>query len=229
VATEFQINVVTLSDQKNPALAVDGQGNFVVVYQSQQENNGPYGIFGRRHGPIAPSPTASPTPTVTSTPTLTATPSDTPTPTLTSTPTGTPTATPTPSTTPTPTATNTPTPTAPLDGDGDGQNDPLSDGLLFVRYLFGFRGDALVNGAVDPAHCSRCTAAQIEPYIASILDQLDIDGDGAEEPLTDGLLILRYLFGFRDGTLIAGAYDTTNCTRCDATSIESYIETLLTP
>ena len=34
---------------------------------------------------------------------------------------------------------------------------------------------------------------------------IGIDGNGVADPLTDGLLFLRYLFGFRGATLIAGA------------------------
>ena len=42
------------------------------------------------------------------------------------------------------------------------------------------------------------------------------------DPLTDGLLVLRYLFGFTGDTLITGAVGA-NCTRCDAPSIEAYL------
>jgi DNA-binding beta-propeller fold protein YncE len=56
------------------------------------------------------------------------------------------------------------------DIDGSDVADPLTDGLLLMRYLFGFRGDALVTGAVDAINCTRCTAAQIEAYIGSLLD-----------------------------------------------------------
>ena len=54
---------------------------------------------------------------------------------------------------------------------------------------------------------------------ASSLAPLDVDGNGATDPLTDGLLALRYLFGFRGATLIDGAVGG-GCTRCDATAIE---------
>ncbi len=54
------------------------------------------------------------------------------------------------------------------DIDGDGQNEPLTDALLLLRYLFGFRGAVLVTGAVDLVNCTRCTAAVIEPYIESL-------------------------------------------------------------
>jgi hypothetical protein len=50
----------------------------------------------------------------------------------------------------------------------------------------------------------------------------DVDGNGATGALTDGLLTLRYLFGFRGATLVTGAVGA-GCTRCDAPSIEAYL------
>jgi hypothetical protein len=51
------------------------------------------------------------------------------------------------------------------DVDGNGVVQALTDGLLLVRYAFGLRDTALTGGAVG-GMCSRCTAAQIEPYLA---------------------------------------------------------------
>jgi hypothetical protein len=45
---------------------------------------------------------------------------------------------------------------------------PLTDGLLILRYLLGFRGTTLISGAVGGC-CTRCSAAQIEAYIAGLL------------------------------------------------------------
>ena len=50
----------------------------------------------------------------------------------------------------------------------------------------------------------------------------DVDGNGVVDPLTDTLLALRYVFGFRGATLITGAVGA-GCTRCDAPSIEAYL------
>ena len=56
---------------------------------------------------------------------------------------------------------------------------------------------------------------------------VDIDGDGLYLPLTDGLLLLRFSFGFSGATtLITGAV-SGSCTRCDAPSITAYLQTLL--
>ena len=52
---------------------------------------------------------------------------------------------------------------------------------------------------------------------------IDVDGNGTADPLTDALLVLRYLFGFRGGTLVDGAV-AQDCSRCDAPTIEAYLE-----
>ena len=160
------------------------------------------------------SGTPSPTPTRTRTPTATRTPTRTSTPT----PTATATRTPTPSRTPTRTAT--PLPSI-LDIDGNGTPNALTDGILVLRWFFAFRGDPLVAGATD-SNCERCTAPEIEGYLASISGDLDIDGDGVEQPLSDGILIVRWLLGFRGQSLISGAV-AEGCTRCTAGAIESFL------
>ncbi|MEO7252615.1 MAG: hypothetical protein ABIZ64_00070 [Casimicrobium sp.] len=52
-----------------------------------------------------------------------------------------------------------------LDVDGNGSVDPLTDGLMLIRYMLGLRGTALTTGAVG-AGATR-DAAQIEAYIES--------------------------------------------------------------
>ena len=54
---------------------------------------------------------------------------------------------------------------------------------------------------------------------------LDIDGNMASDALTDGLLILRFLFGFGGSTLINGVV-AGNCTRCTATDIEAFLNSI---
>ena len=55
-----------------------------------------------------------------------------------------------------------------LDIDGNGQIGPLTDGLLVLRFMFGFSGTTLTGGAVGPG-CTRCNAAAIEPYLAGLV------------------------------------------------------------
>ena len=51
-----------------------------------------------------------------------------------------------------------------LDIDGESESKPLTDGLLLIRYLFGFSGDSLVSGAIG-ADATRNTADAVEAYI----------------------------------------------------------------
>ena len=51
-----------------------------------------------------------------------------------------------------------------LDIDGDCESKPLSDGLLLIRYLFGFSGDSLISGAIGTG-ATRRTAVEVGAYI----------------------------------------------------------------
>jgi hypothetical protein len=182
----------------------------------------------------SPTPTSSrtftPTATLTVSPTLTETPTPTatPTPSSTFTPSSTPTVTPTPSDTPTPSLTPTASSTPECGASGYDVDlnlgvAPLSDGLLVLRYLFQFSGTSLTQGALGNG-AMRTNPAEIVEHLDCIrLGMLDPDGDLDFEPLTDGLLLLRYFFGFRDAALVAGAVDLAECDRCEADEIEAYI------
>jgi hypothetical protein len=111
------------------------------------------------------------------------------------------------------------------DVDMNGALAALSDGLLILRRLFGTGGSALVSGALGPG-CTLCQPAAIAAYIDSMKGPFDVDGNGTADALSDGLLVLRYLFGFRGSALIGGAIGP-GCTRCTAGTIEPYIAALL--
>ena len=96
----------------------------------------------------------------------------------------------------------------------------LSDGLLVIRHLFGFSGTSLVSGATEEG--ARTSAEEISIYLDEASSELDIDGDGESKPLTDGLLLIRYLFGFSGESLIDGAVGL-EATRNSAEEIEAYI------
>jgi hypothetical protein len=157
-----------------------------------------------------PSPTPTRTPTPTSTPTPSRTPTRTPTPTRTLTPSITPTV-----------ASST------LDIDGNGTIGATEDGILVIRYLFGFRGSELISGVVGQS-CKRCSASAITSYLDDIAHFLDVDDNGEQEALTDGILVTRYLFGFRGPALVSEAIGP-GCKRCTATAIEAYLADLVSP
>ena len=99
---------------------------------------------------------------------------------------------------------------------------PLTDGLLVIRHLFGFSGDALTSGAIAGL-AGRGSSELISGYLTGADAELDIDGDGKSEPLTDGLLLIRYLFGFSGEALISGAIGS-GAERDTAEAVEAYIK-----
>ena len=109
-----------------------------------------------------------------------------------------------------------------FDVDESLQAQPLTDGLLVIRHLFGFSGDSLTSGAVSGG-ASREGSDAIASYLTDADSQLDIDGDGESKPLTDGLLLIRYLFGFSGDSLISGAIGS-GAERDTAAEVEAYIE-----
>jgi hypothetical protein len=107
------------------------------------------------------------------------------------------------------------------DFDGNGSADALTDGLLLVRYAFGLRGDKLVGDDVV-ADDSTLTAQEIEAKITEAQDIADIDGNGTVDPLSDGLLLLRHLFGFSGESLVKGVVHPDG-SRQSAEEITSYM------
>ena len=88
-----------------------------------------------------------------------------------------------------------------IDIDGDGNFDALTDGLLILRNLFGLTGESLTAGALA-TEAVFVTSADIESRINALGMKLDIDESGSLDALTDGLIILRYLFGLTGESLI---------------------------
>ena len=102
--------------------------------------------------------------------------------------------------------------------------DALTDGLLAIRYMFGLTGSSLTANAIGST-ATRKDPAAIKAYLDGIRAALDIDGNGNVDALTDGLLVIRYLFGLRGAPLIQGAI-AAGATRTTAAQIESYLATL---
>ena len=107
------------------------------------------------------------------------------------------------------------------DFDQSGEADALTDGLLMLRYAFGPRGEMLTSGAI--ASNSTMTAAEVEAAVELALDICDIDGDGRVDALTDGLLLLRYLFGLSGDILVNGAASQA-ASRVTGQDIEMHIQ-----
>ena len=94
--------------------------------------------------------------------------------------------------------------------------------MLVIRHLFGFSGDSLTSGAAAD-NANRATADAISNYLTDADGEIDLDGNGESEALTDGLLLIRYLFGFTGDALTDGAIGD-NAVRDTAEKIEAYTQ-----
>jgi hypothetical protein len=97
-----------------------------------------------------------------------------------------------------------------FDVDGNGKANALTDGLLIMRYLFGLinqnqnlQEDAIATDAI------RKTSLEIWTYLNNGRESLDIDGNLKSDALTDGLLIMRYMFGIESDDEDNGLYPLT--------------------
>jgi len=114
-----------------------------------------------------------------------------------------------------------------LDVDANHDYDALTDGLLIIRYLFGLRGgNSLLENAVDFDKGMRTSADNIAAYIEAGIPKLDIDGNSKTDALTDGILIIRYLFGLAVGDNFTNEAVDHNGTRTSSDDIREYLKTL---
>ena len=114
-----------------------------------------------------------------------------------------------------------------FDIDENSEAKALTDGLLVIRHLFGFTGDALATGAIS-SDAARDRADDISTLLADADSELDIDGNGESKALSDGLLLIRYLFGFTGDALTVGAIGE-GATRDTSEAIEAYISDRIPP
>ncbi|MBC7710730.1 MAG: Ig-like domain repeat protein [Rhizobacter sp.] len=98
------------------------------------------------------------------------------------------------------------------------------DGAMIARYLAGVSGGAIAQG-IDTTGALRTDATEQARYLDIIRPLLDIDGNTSFNPLTDGLLVVRYMLGMRGDALVAGAVGS-GAMRTTA-QIEAYLATLL--
>ena len=116
-------------------------------------------------------------------------------------------------------------PAGSLDIDGNGQYDALTDGLLLLRGMFLLSGDSLISDAVASDAVYK-TSDEIASRIDMLGDLVDIDGNGTVDALTDGLVILRYLFNLRGDVLINDVI-ASDATVKTAEDVEAKIEQLI--
>jgi hypothetical protein len=116
-------------------------------------------------------------------------------------------------------------PAGSIDLDGNGQYDALTDGLLLLRGMFLLSGDSLISDAVASDAVYK-TSGEVASRINMLGDLVDIDGNGSIDALTDGLVILRYLFNLRGDVLINDVI-ASDATVKTVEDVEAKIEQLI--
>jgi hypothetical protein len=107
------------------------------------------------------------------------------------------------------------------DFDGNGVADALTDGLMLLRYHFGLRGEYVTENAV--ALDSPLNSEEVIAEMEAAFEIADIDDDAEIGALTDGLMLLRYLFNLRGNALTTGVV-SLKANRSSNEEIEAYIE-----
>ena len=111
-----------------------------------------------------------------------------------------------------------------LDIDRNGHYDALTDGLMIVRFLFGLSAAQVADGTIG-AGAALTDPAQLYTRLQDLRPALDVDANGQSDALTDGIIVIRYLFGLHGPPLTIDAIGA-GAMRTDAGLIESYIGAL---
>ena len=118
---------------------------------------------------------------------------------------------------------------ADTDDDGDGVADSSDAFPLDSTESIDTDLDGIGNNADnDDDGDGVLDSVDLYPLDASKTNEqlLDIDGNGKVDALTDGLVILRYVFGLR-GDVLIGSVVASDATRTSAEEIEAYLATLI--
>ena len=91
--------------------------------------------------------------------------------------------------------------------------------------MFGLTGQSLTDGVTAPDANFIYSGDLIQRFNSTDL-LLDIDDDKSIDALTDGLLILRYLFGIRGENLSSNAL-SPSAERTAVSELEEYLQSLI--
>jgi RHS repeat-associated protein len=119
--------------------------------------------------------------------------------------------------------------TCSFDIQGDGSVSPGIDGLLIARYAAGLRGAALVADLTTTPALNPTTVetrlAQLFASAGGANPILDLDGDGAVRLSTDALMIVRFLQGAGEASVVNKAFNPAGARNTQA-SLSQYIDSI---
>ena len=108
-----------------------------------------------------------------------------------------------------------------FDVDANGKLDALADGLMILRAGFGITGNPLTLNALGSG-ATRTDPIAVLAWINANKSKYDLDGNGSFDALTDGVLIIRSMFGLSGNAATVGAI-AGNAKRTDWTAVNAYL------
>ncbi len=119
-----------------------------------------------------------------------------------------------------------PAPVCSFDIDGDGIARPLTDGLMIIRYMLGLSGTPLIQGAFNPEGAfANISDINTRLNLLRGNNWLDIDDNGTSLAESDGILLLRAMFGLTGTAVTHGALGEAPRNREDWAAIKVYLNT----
>jgi len=119
-----------------------------------------------------------------------------------------------------------PPPACSLDVDADGKVNALTDGLLVIRYMLGLSGGTLTNGIYASGGGTDFGGIVTRLGVLSSNSWLDIDGNGEVNAESDGILLLRAMFGLTGTAVTENALGVSPRSRDNWTTIRDYLNTV---
>jgi hypothetical protein len=117
-------------------------------------------------------------------------------------------------------------PVCSLDVDADGKVNALTDGLLVIRYMLGLSGGTLTNGIYASGGGTDFGGIVTRLGVLSSNSWLDIDGNGEVNAESDGILLLRAMFGLTGTAVTENALGVSPRSRDNWTTIRDYLNTV---
>ncbi len=112
-----------------------------------------------------------------------------------------------------------------LDIDANDVVNAATDGQLIRRFMNRVHDGALTQSALGN-NPQRTSSDEIEDRLNTMTPLLDVDQNGRADALTDGVIILRFLLGFRDDPLIQNAIGE-GARRTDPTQIAAHLQAMM--
>lgn len=117
-------------------------------------------------------------------------------------------------------------PVCSLDVDADGKVNALTDGLLVIRYMLGLSGSALTNGIYASGGGAEFGGIVTRLGVIGANNWLDVDGNGEVKAESDGILLLRALFGLNGTAVTENALGISPRSRETWPTIRDYLNTV---